>query len=571
MMISTTLMTFLFQAPASTITVELVGSWDRFTKSYPLKRDQRTGPGHWRGCHTFTNITCDGDSLDVSSSRDGGLKMGGTYWYFYRLDGDAEHFNPVEPSTNRCPFLPGQHVNILEVPVQAIDPLRRYGSSDSVGSDVYTLDPGAKYISPKPLARRTPRYSSITDVDSASAVILPDEALQSNSTALNRESRSSTLYQPNANSSSPGLSIGKPQSSGSATKRMLFAAFCKMRPTRSAGFAVRSESKGERQDNRERPVSEGNHAKTAKLAPSFTANISIPDTTQNMMPCISDQRNGEPVLKVIDGLPLNEQFSSLCLGPPDDEASLSVTARKTSRISNVSCYFTSLEPLQEDNAAFEESSTNSQCRSSVSATTESKSFLKIPPMDAVVAQVTQGVHDESRLPYDEVDCGAHSFSGSDSSSYSTNNLFSPGLAPGSVYTDAMSPYHLSQPDTPSISEFGGDLLETGTDSNFEPHATLFDVDGPKNIRIGSSGNLHDTEYPELDGFQGYSLSETEQASVLTLRKSSSATLESHGGGSPFGKQGSRDLVHSWNDGSEHRLTALEELFDDLGYLGEMIV
>lgn len=436
---------------------------------------------------------------------------------------------------------------------------------------MYTLDPGAKYISPKPSVRRTPFYSSLTDVDSASAVVLPDEALQSNSTALNGESRSSTLHQPNVNSSSPALSIGKPRSLGSPTKGMLFAAFCKMRPTRSAGFAVRSESKGERQDNRERPVSEGNKAKTAKLAPSFTANISIPDMTPNMMPCISDQRNGVPVLKVVGGLPVNEPFSSLCLGPPDDEASLSVTTRKTSRISNVSCHFTSLEPLQEDNAALEEPSTNAQCLSSVSATTESRSFLNIPQMDAVVVQVTQGIHGESRLPYDEVDCGAQSFSGSDSSSYSTSNLFSPGLAPGSVYTDAMSPYHLSQPDTPSISEFGGDFLETRTDSNFEPHVTLFNVDGPKNVRIGSTAHLHDTQYPELDGFQGYSLSETEQASVLTLRKSSSATLESHGGGSPFGKQGSKDLVRSWNDGSEHRITALEELFDDLGYLGEMIV
>lgn len=493
----------------------------------------------------------------------------------YRLDGDTEHFNPVEPSTNRCPFLPGQHVNILEVPVQAIEPLRRYGSSDSVGADVYTLDPGAKYIKPKPSVRQTPLYSSLTDVDTASAVVLPDEALQSNFTALDGENRSSTLYQPNANSSSPALSIGKPQSSGSPSKRMLFAAFCKMRPTRSAGFTVGSESKGERQDNRERSISEGNHAKTAKLAPSFTANISIPDPdtiqNMNMMPCISDQRNGVPGLQVTDPSPLNEQFSSLWLGPPDDEAALSVTTRKTSRISNVSCYFTSLEPLQEDNTAFERPPTNTQCLSSVSATTESRSFLNIPQTDAVVVQVTQGIQDESRLPYDEVDCGAQSFSGSDFSSYSTSNLFSPDLAPGSVYTDAMSPYHLSQPDTPSISEFGGDFLETRIVSNSEPHVTLSNVDGPQNVRIGSTSNLHDTQYPELDGFQGYSLSETEQASVLTLRKSPTTTLKSHGGGSPFGKQGRKDLVHSWNDGSEHRITALEELFDDLGYLGEMIV
>lgn len=77
-------LTLLSQAPISAITVELIGSWDRFSKSYPLRRDDRTGPGHWRGCHTFTDITCDGESLDLLAKRDGGLKMGGKYWYFVR-------------------------------------------------------------------------------------------------------------------------------------------------------------------------------------------------------------------------------------------------------------------------------------------------------------------------------------------------------------------------------------------------------------------------------------------------------------------------------------------------------
>lgn len=70
------------QAPSSVFSVEILGSWDNFCKAYQLKRDRRTGPGHWRGCHTFENITCDGDTLDVSPSREGGLKMGGTYWYY---------------------------------------------------------------------------------------------------------------------------------------------------------------------------------------------------------------------------------------------------------------------------------------------------------------------------------------------------------------------------------------------------------------------------------------------------------------------------------------------------------
>lgn len=47
-----------------------------------MERDCRMGRGHWRGCHSFTGIICDGDGIKADDSRDGGLKMGGTYWYY---------------------------------------------------------------------------------------------------------------------------------------------------------------------------------------------------------------------------------------------------------------------------------------------------------------------------------------------------------------------------------------------------------------------------------------------------------------------------------------------------------
>lgn len=436
---------------------------------------------------------------------------------------------------------------------------------------MYTLDPESKYIRPKPSVRRAPLYSSLTDVETSSAAALPDEPLQSIITTPDGENHSSAVYQQSTSSSSPALSIRKPRSSGSPTKRMLLAAFCKMRATRSAGFTAGSESKSEQQNNP--PNAE--LSEIAQPAPTDThvhvpaTNLSIANTTQILMTSISAQHDSIPVLQIPDELPLNEQFSSLCLGPPDDEAVLSAAPSKNSRTPNLS-YFTSLEPLREDDAAFEEPSTNTRRLSSVSATTESRSILNIRQTDPGGVQVTPGMNDESHLPYEEIYIGTQSCSGSDSS-YTTSNLFSPGLAPGSVYTDGMSPYHLAQPDTPSGSEFGCDLLETCEVSNSEPPVTLSNVRGSKDVRIGSTANLHDTEYPELEGFQGYNLAEPEQASARTLRKFPSTTLESCGGGSPFGKTGSKDLVHSWNDGSEHRITALEELVDDLGYLGELIV
>lgn len=47
-----------------------------------MRRDARLGPEHWSGCHRFTNIVCDGGFQPNGVPRDGGLKMGGTYWYY---------------------------------------------------------------------------------------------------------------------------------------------------------------------------------------------------------------------------------------------------------------------------------------------------------------------------------------------------------------------------------------------------------------------------------------------------------------------------------------------------------
>jgi hypothetical protein len=46
-----------------------------------MERDKRVGPGHWKGCHTFTDIMGDGPG-DNPQWRTGGLKMGATYWYY---------------------------------------------------------------------------------------------------------------------------------------------------------------------------------------------------------------------------------------------------------------------------------------------------------------------------------------------------------------------------------------------------------------------------------------------------------------------------------------------------------
>lgn len=117
-----------------------------------MKRDARRGSEQWSGCHRFENIICDGRAGRISNPRHGGLRMGGTYWYYFQLDNDIEHYNPAEPSTTNCPLLPGQPVNVLEVPIQFSGRRRRHrsGSISSTSSERRTMDPNDKFVNPRP-------------------------------------------------------------------------------------------------------------------------------------------------------------------------------------------------------------------------------------------------------------------------------------------------------------------------------------------------------------------------------------------------------------------------------------
>ncbi|XPS98390.1 hypothetical protein M3J09_007595 [Ascochyta lentis] len=155
---NTTLHTFLFQCPAALRSVDLLGSWDNFSKRYSLHLDTRSGPSTWKGCFTFSDIFCDGDLDMLSPKRDGPLKMGGTYWYYYEVDGDKECHNSSQPSTTVCPLLPGQSLNILEVPMEG------RSRSDSEDLMAFTRNPKDRYLTPvppgKPLPSPRPKSSN---------------------------------------------------------------------------------------------------------------------------------------------------------------------------------------------------------------------------------------------------------------------------------------------------------------------------------------------------------------------------------------------------------------------------
>ncbi|KAI9887119.1 MAG: hypothetical protein M1823_001109 [Watsoniomyces obsoletus] len=163
---ATTLTTFLLQTVPTIRSVELLGSWDNFAKRYPMEKDVRRGRGSWRGCHSFEDITYEGPDRSMAKKRAGGLRMGGTYWYFYVLDGDMEFHNPSEPSTTGCPLLPGQSLNVLDVPVELAPEQSRYRSQSATDVNktetvARTMNPADKFVNPRaPPAPRRPRLGS---------------------------------------------------------------------------------------------------------------------------------------------------------------------------------------------------------------------------------------------------------------------------------------------------------------------------------------------------------------------------------------------------------------------------
>ncbi|KAI4866375.1 hypothetical protein F4820DRAFT_457581 [Hypoxylon rubiginosum] len=130
-----------------------------------MERDTRRHRSQWRGCHTFNDIICDGDQAG-NPKRSGGLKMGQTYYYYYELDGSMETHDPTVPTTNACPYLPGQTVNTLEVPLEHTLLRNRSASMNSLrATDFKTMDPKDKFMTPRP----APPVPSLPDLRLGSA------------------------------------------------------------------------------------------------------------------------------------------------------------------------------------------------------------------------------------------------------------------------------------------------------------------------------------------------------------------------------------------------------------------
>ncbi|KAJ4260689.1 hypothetical protein NW762_007433 [Fusarium torreyae] len=68
----------------------------------------------------------------------------------YEVDGSVETHDPALPSTTACPYLPGQTVNTLIVPVEQALRQRSASLTSMHATDLKTMNPESKYTTPRP-------------------------------------------------------------------------------------------------------------------------------------------------------------------------------------------------------------------------------------------------------------------------------------------------------------------------------------------------------------------------------------------------------------------------------------
>ena len=596
------------QATPDVFSVELFGSWDNFDKSYYLTRDKRAGAGQWRGCHTFENITCDGDLSNSTLQREGALMMGGTYWYYvsasktshliapaylsqYLLNGTTEFHDPNEPSTTFCPSLPGQSVNILEVPVQTKNPIHctPNSSTTSLDSLVFTLDPRDKYM---PL-RRAATTSAVRE-----KARLLDPTNVDTTTYVKRLRQIEDLSEPE--SPYEGAPLRR--------QRSVSSLFSKLRRTRSAGSGVKESSAIRTGTSWSRKlISRASLSRKGKVdedVPEVPKVPKIPEDLLCMAPC---PKVGNPLMSSKDvGL---SRTGSGCLQQPttpspsvkptpmksldDVRSMLSVLHNnsgssgdrpKSSRGSGQS-FVPSFSSLAERGFASIQCAQTMEATSAASATAEQSDLhLLTKEHENREGLVPTAEGDEANhLPpaltnektYLDNEVSYQTYT--ESSAYSTapSEYFSPCLASNTTASGQMSPIHLAQPDTPDLLELNDEEIRWKRDS--DPDAG--EIYNAKSDDAQNSASLSSTDpiprsrnnqdhKPHIPGFQGYSLPHHDQGSTATIKKVPSLDLMAPK--KVAHRPSMQHLVQSWDDGAEQRMENLSTMMEEMAYLGDLI-
>lgn len=586
--ISGIVLTSIREAPPAVFSVELLGSWDNFNKPYNLTQDRRAGTGHWKGCHVFDGITCDGDTSKIPKVRKGALLMGGRYWYYvgrmaprvravtdlfqYRLNGETEYHDTAEPTTSSCPLLPGQPVNILDVPIQGQDARRDGASSDCTDYAVFTLNPKDKYLPPG--IRRAATTSAVEERRSRFY-----QHPQSSRLHLNDQARDMSLL--------PKI-CDQHEYDGAAEEQKTFrSVFNKIRRTRSAGSGLKRTSSWHR-----KVFSRAGSSRKALPVDEIPAVPKLPEH----LPAVWSEEGAKVSLPSVSSVPHSQKhFGNFGLqGISSDDPSPSSnngvlqsrsTPRQRDRVFDLN--FSKSIP----NPCIHPPSDREEAAATPASSEEAKEKENLPGERSSNTQygaygtktATTGIKALSPVHVDDarqsvLSVIAYSYTESNFSSYATENNFSPASTVSC--SEPKSPGQLSQPLTPDIPGFTYDEpLLPQEDPDFRPSQLKIQAPcrappppplfpPPEVPYTYTSPHLQSSP----SSFQGYSLPERDRGSALTLRKPPSTTV-SHQSDRSLHRQDSRQdfVVQSWHDGNEQYLSALGELVDDMGYLGDLIV
>lgn len=404
---------------------------------------------------------------------------------------------------------------------------------------LYTLDPKAKYLRLQPSVRSASWAPSQTGLDSFPPVETPVESPAP--TQISGKVKSTN--QESIRSTSTATLKQKPKSSSSSTKRFLFATFYKMRATRSAGL-VGPDPKSSEQASAPIPIPTTGEANSIRGGSTGSVMENTDVTSEDYLQTIPTQAVShnnitqplayrKPTLPVLDQSS-HERLSPLSLGPADDGAPQHIPRWNEPKVSSKLSFQAKLRQLRGMIGFSNKSSSRRQSTPNATSRPISDPITGQPEFSG--KPLGKGEHDEV-LCIEDV-CSGRQNSADSASSYASNNLFSPGLASSSVYTEGMSPSHLSPPATPDKSKRSHEFLGSSRPvSNHTETHEILSSDIIENLRKSlAAANIQDKPYP----------------------------------GSCLQRQGSRALITSWIDGSEHLITGLGDLLEDLEYLRDLI-
>lgn len=452
--------------------------------------------------------------------------------------------------------------------------------SDFLESAVYTMDPQDKYIKPRPVGRRE-------DMPPFTCPATPKAATGKNRFKLfGATGRDTPLPTPKVHEASVQANSWKfwkrrLETSPSPARSSLLARFQRNR-------GIPSEALGGSQDCG-RQVKTSKEASSARNKPFYVRNTKAASTNDlSRMDGLALRRPGfkcEPGAVNPAHSGSNSSFLDVVASSPKKEPrhhrrgsyNASVTLKDLRQNilaeASASCDFGPLEPPRMRNSFANEGCPGPEPMSLKGGMASSSLLPSGTPTVNGPQNFSKSIGGTVSVSDEEIEDGhlfhdrglrrKPSFTGSASLSYRTSENFSPGLASTNNMSDVMSHHRLSQPETPSASEYGGDFIDasmTKLASQMHRIQVCDDEAGvPGLAEMGSSSAvaLHDETFR---GFVGYNLPEPDQGSTQTLKRLPNQSLSSS----------KHDQVHSWNDGSEHRITALETLITDLGYLGKMI-